>query len=51
MLLAAGVAFYKAWRIHTGPYALLACGLGIVALGLAVWHLASSSRRLPRPRS
>ncbi|MGO9436694.1 MAG: hypothetical protein ACLPH3_02370 [Terracidiphilus sp.] len=39
MLVAAGVAFYRGWRIHTGRDALLAIVLGVLALGLAVWHL------------
>ena len=34
MLLAAGVAFYRGWKIHTGREALLAFGLGLAALGL-----------------
>ena len=29
MLLAAGVAFWRGWKIHTGNTALLAYGLGI----------------------
>ena len=39
MLLAAGLAFYKGWMIHTGHMALMAYGLGLVALALGVWHL------------
>ena len=39
MLVAAGVALYKGWKIHTGTQAWLACGLGVAALGLAIWHL------------
>ncbi len=39
MLVAAGFAFYKGWKIHTGQHALLAYGLGVAALCLAVWHL------------
>jgi uncharacterized membrane protein len=51
MLLAAGVAFYRGWKIHTGREALLAFGLGLLALGLAVWHLARATRRVRLPRS
>lgn len=48
MLLAAGVAFYKGWTIHAGETAVLAYGLGALALILAIWHL---SRKEARPRS
>jgi hypothetical protein len=48
MLVASVVAFYKGWRIHHGPSALLGYGLGVLALGLAVWHLTRrSDTRLP----
>jgi hypothetical protein len=48
MVVAACVAFWKGWRIHnTGHSPLLACGLGVLALALAAWHL---TRRLPQPR-
>jgi hypothetical protein len=47
MLLAAGVAFWRGWKIHTGHTALLAYGLGALALGLALWHL---TRKPDRPR-
>jgi len=47
MLLAAGVAFWRGWKIHAGHTALLAYGLGALALGLAFWHL---SRKPDRPR-
>lgn len=39
MLVAAGIALWKGWEIHTGEYAWMAYGLGVAALGLAVWHL------------
>ena len=39
MLVAAGIAFYRGWKIHTGREALAAFALGVLALGLAVWHL------------
>jgi len=47
MLLAAGIAFRQGWRLHSGRYALLAYGLGLLALALGVWHL---SRRPAPPR-
>lgn len=47
MLIAAGIAFYRGWKIHTGSYALMAYALGALALGLAVWHL---TRPLPQRR-
>jgi len=45
MLVAAGVAFYRGWKIHAGHEALLAYGLGALALGLAIWHLTRSAPR------
>jgi hypothetical protein len=39
MLLAAGVAFWRGWKIHTGHAAFLGYSLGFVAVGLAMWHL------------
>jgi len=39
MLVAAGVALWRGWKIHTGMHAGLAYGLAAAALGLAVWHL------------
>ena len=47
MLLAAGVAFWRGWKIHHGNTAMLAFGLGTLALGLAIWHL---TRKPDRPR-
>jgi uncharacterized membrane protein len=39
MLVAAGVAVWRGWKIHTGTYAWLAYGLAALAVALAVWHL------------
>jgi hypothetical protein len=50
MLAAAGIAFYRGWRMHTGRDAIFAFGLGVLAAGLAVWHLTRSSRDAGRPR-
>jgi hypothetical protein len=47
MLVAAGIAFYRGWKIHSGDYAVMAYVLGALALGLAVWHL---TRRAPQRR-
>jgi hypothetical protein len=47
MLLAAGLAFYKGWTIHSGPTAMMAYGLGVAALALAAWHLL---RKTPQAR-
>lgn len=47
MLLAAGVAFFQGWKSHTGSHAVLAYALGVMALGLAVWHLTRKTP--PRP--
>lgn len=48
MVIAAAVAFYKGWKIHTGPYAVLAICLGFAALGLAAFHF---TRKAPPPRA
>ncbi len=48
MVVAAAIAFYRGWKIHTGHTALLAYGLGALALGLAVWHL---TRPVPPKRA
>lgn len=45
MFVAAGIAFWRGWQIHHGHYAWMAYGLGVVALALGVWHLASGDRR------
>lgn len=47
MLLAAGVAVWKGLHIPRGHMALLAYGLAVLALGMAVWHL---TRREPQRR-
>jgi hypothetical protein len=47
MLVAALFAFWRGWQIHSGRMALLACGLGLLALALAAWHF---TRRPPQPR-
>jgi hypothetical protein len=39
MLIAAAIALWRGWKIHSGEYAMMAYGLGAAALGLAVWHL------------
>ena len=38
MVLAAAVAVWKGWQIHTGSHALLAYGLAALALAMAAWH-------------
>jgi hypothetical protein len=47
MLLAAMVAVWKGWQIHHGETAVLAYGLGAIALAMAVWHL---TRKPPATR-
>lgn len=49
MLLAAAVALWKGWQIHRGEQALIAYGLGALALAIGIWHL---TRKTPpaRPR-
>jgi hypothetical protein len=45
MMVAAGIALWRGWKIHTGEYAWMAYGLGAAALGLAVWHLTRKADR------
>jgi hypothetical protein len=47
MLLAACFAFWRGFKLHTGTMAYLAFSLGVLALGLAIWHL---TRKPDRPR-
>jgi hypothetical protein len=44
MIVAAAIAFWRGWQIHHGRYAWMAYGLGVLALGLAAWHLARGGR-------
>lgn len=45
MIVAAGIAFWRGWQIHSGRYAWMAYGLAVVALGLEAWHFLSMNRR------
>ncbi len=48
MLLAAGLALWRGWQLHRGEAAVIAFGLGVLALALGVWHLTrheSTSRK------
>ena len=47
MLIAAVLAIGKGWQIHRGETAVLAYGLGVMALAVGVWHL---TRKAPAPR-
>jgi len=47
MLIAAALAIWKGWEIHRGEMAVLAYGLGVMALAMGVWHLM---RKTPPPR-
>lgn len=52
MLLAAAVAFWKGWQIHRGETAMLAYGLGVLALVMGLWHLTRrGAARRPAPRA
>ena len=50
MLLAGIVALGRGWQIRRGEAAVLACGLGVLALALGVWHLTRGEPPA-RPRS
>ncbi|MGC1424045.1 MAG: hypothetical protein WA815_16955 [Terracidiphilus sp.] len=45
MIVAAGFAFWRGWQIHHGHNAWMAYGLGVLALGLAVWHFSHGEPR------
>jgi hypothetical protein len=48
MLLAAGLALWRGWQLHRGEGAVIAFGLGVLALALGVWRLTrheSTSRK------
>jgi hypothetical protein len=47
LLIAAVLAIGRGWQIHRGEMAVLAYGLGAMALALGVWHL---TRKAPPPR-
>lgn len=47
MLIAGALAIWKGWEIHRGEMAVLAYGLGALAVAMGVWHL---TRKAPRPR-
>lgn len=51
MLVASALAFWKGWQIHRGETAVLAYGLGALALALALWHLAHKPQRPPAPHA
>lgn len=40
LLLAAGAyAVYAGWKIHAGQHALLAYGLGALAIAVGIWRI------------
>ena len=51
MLVAAALAMWKGWQIRRGETAVLAYGLGALALALAVWHLTRKPPRASPMRS
>jgi len=47
IMVALGVfALYQGWTIHTGDRALLAYGVGLLALAVGAWRL---TRKPPQP--
>jgi uncharacterized membrane protein len=48
MLIAAALAIAKGWQIHRGEMAVLAYGLGVMALAVGVWHLTRETTTRPR---
>lgn len=51
LLVAAALAFWKGWRIHRGEMAVLAYGLGVLAVAMGAWHLIQAQRQPPAPRA
>jgi hypothetical protein len=52
MLIATALAIWKGWQIHRGEMAVLAYGLGAMALAVSVWHLTRKAPPArPRPRA
>ena len=47
MAVVACVAFWRGFQVHTGRMAYAAYSLGVIALGLAIYHLV---RKPDRPR-
>jgi hypothetical protein len=47
MVVAAAVAIWRGWKIHTGSHAWMAYGLAALALALAVWHMTRRSDARP----
>jgi hypothetical protein len=50
MLIAAALAIAKGWQIHRGEMAVLAYGLGAMAVAVGVWHLTRKASPPLRPR-
>lgn len=48
MLAAAALAGWKAYRIPTGQQHWLACGLVVLALGMAAWHFLRKPESRPQ---
>ncbi|MGA2809542.1 MAG: hypothetical protein ABSE87_15545 [Terracidiphilus sp.] len=48
MIILGGVALYQGWTLHTGQHALLAYGLGVLAVAVGIWRL---TRKPPQPRA
>jgi hypothetical protein len=46
LLVAAGLAVWRGWQIHTGRMALFAYGLAAAALALAFWHFTRKADKL-----
>jgi len=44
MIVASAIAFWRGWQIRHGHYALMAFGLGVLALGLSAWHFLHDGR-------
>jgi len=51
MMVAAPLAIWRGWKIHSGHDAILAYGLGALALALAILHLTGSGRLSASSRS
>jgi len=53
MVIAAAIAFWKAWHIHRSFFGTrnqlwIACALGVVALAMGLWHLLQKTESRPK---
>ncbi len=45
LIAAGGLALYRGWTLHTVQHALLAYGLGVLAIAIGAWRITRQSPR------